>query len=78
MVGIAPEVMSHRLNVDLGYKLVLQKRRPITPECYAALKEEVDKLGEQVHQRGTLPDLGSQPRFGKEEELKVENVCRLH
>ncbi|XP_052197211.1 uncharacterized protein LOC127804391 [Diospyros lotus] len=36
--------MSHRLNVDPSYKPVRQKRRPMTPECYAALKEEVDKL----------------------------------
>ncbi|XP_052177535.1 uncharacterized protein LOC127791591 [Diospyros lotus] len=44
MVGIAPEVMSHRLNIDPSYKPVRQKRRPMTPERYAALKEEVDKL----------------------------------
>ncbi|XP_052197235.1 uncharacterized protein LOC127804415 [Diospyros lotus] len=36
--------MSHRLNVDPSYRLVRQKRRPMTPERYAALKEEVDKL----------------------------------
>ena len=44
MVGIALEVMSHRLNVDPSYKLVRQKRRSITPECYTTLKEEIDKL----------------------------------
>lgn len=44
MVEIAPEVMSHRLNVDPSYKPVRQKRRPMTLERYAALKEEVDKL----------------------------------
>ncbi|XP_052181967.1 uncharacterized protein LOC127794761 [Diospyros lotus] len=44
MVGIAPEVMSHRLNVDPGYKLVHQKRRPMTIERYATFKEEVDNL----------------------------------
>ena len=44
MVGITPEVMSHRFNVDPDYKPVRQKRRPMTPEHYAALKEEVDKL----------------------------------
>ncbi|XP_052193804.1 uncharacterized protein LOC127802147 [Diospyros lotus] len=44
MVGIALEVMSHRLNVDPSYRPVRQKRRPMTPERFAALKEEVDKL----------------------------------
>jgi len=44
MVGIALEVMSHRLNVDLSHKTVRQKRRPMTPERYATLKEEVDKF----------------------------------
>ncbi|XP_052204129.1 uncharacterized protein LOC127809407 [Diospyros lotus] len=44
MVGIALEVMTHRFNVDPSYKPVHQKRRPMTPERYAALKEEVDKL----------------------------------
>ncbi|XP_052176651.1 uncharacterized protein LOC127790956 [Diospyros lotus] len=44
MVGIAPEVMSHRLNVDPSYRPVWQKRRLMTPERYAALKEKVDKL----------------------------------
>ncbi|XP_052202690.1 uncharacterized protein LOC127808243 [Diospyros lotus] len=44
MVGIAPEVMSHRFNMDPSYRPVRQKRRPMTPERYAALKKEVDKL----------------------------------
>lgn len=44
MVGIALEVMSHQLNVDPNYKPVRQKKRPITPKRYAALKEEVNKL----------------------------------
>ena len=44
MVEIAPEVMTHRLNVDLDYKPVHQKRMSMTPKHYTALKEEVDKL----------------------------------
>ncbi|XP_052189990.1 uncharacterized protein LOC127799811 [Diospyros lotus] len=44
MVGIALEVMLHKLNVDPTYKPVRQKRRPMTPERYATLKEKVDKL----------------------------------
>ena len=44
MVGIALEVMSYRLNVDLSYKPMHQMRRLITPERYTALKEEMNKL----------------------------------
>ena len=44
MVGIDPEVMSHRLNIDPHFKPVRQKRRAMTRERYLALKEEVDKL----------------------------------
>jgi len=44
MVGIAPNVMSHKLNVDPGYKPAHQKMRPMTLECYTALKEELYKL----------------------------------
>ena len=44
MVGIAPEVISHKFNVDPSYKPVRQKRRPMTLERYTVLKEEVDNL----------------------------------
>ena len=44
MEGIDPGIMSHRLNVDLNWKLVRQKRRAMDTERYQALKEEVDKL----------------------------------
>ena len=44
MVGINPNVMLHRLNINPDHKPVRQKRRPITAERYATLKEEVDKL----------------------------------
>ena len=44
MEGIAPNVMSHRLNVDPDKKLVRQKRRAMDTECYQALMEDVDKL----------------------------------
>ncbi|XP_052187708.1 uncharacterized protein LOC127798287 [Diospyros lotus] len=43
-IGIAPEVVSHKLNVDHSYKPMHQKRRAMTFEHYAALKEKVDKL----------------------------------
>ena len=44
MVGIDPEVMSHRLNIDPRFRPVRQKRRPLTKERSDAIKEEVDKL----------------------------------
>lgn len=44
MVGIDPEIMSHRLNIDPIYKSKKQKRRPMNAERYSALKEDVDKL----------------------------------
>ncbi|XP_058068733.1 uncharacterized protein LOC131218066 [Magnolia sinica] len=44
MLGIASKVMVHRLNVDLEYKLVKQKRRALEPKRYTAIVEEVVKL----------------------------------
>ncbi|XP_074374821.1 uncharacterized protein LOC141715244 [Apium graveolens] len=44
MVGIDPNVMCHRLNIDPDKKGVRQKRRPISGERAEALKEEVDRL----------------------------------
>ncbi|XP_052189931.1 uncharacterized protein LOC127799744 [Diospyros lotus] len=44
MVGIDPNIMQHRLNINPNYKLVRQKRRLMTTERYMALKEEVDKV----------------------------------
>ena len=44
MMGIDPNVMLHRLNINPDHKPVRQKRRPMTAERYEALKQEVDKL----------------------------------
>ena len=44
MEGIDPNVMSHRLNIDLSRKPIKQKRRAIDTARYQTLKEEVDKL----------------------------------
>ncbi|XP_024020312.1 uncharacterized protein LOC112091304 [Morus notabilis] len=44
MEGIDAEVICHSLNVDPSYPPKCQKRRPMNPERYEALKEEVDKL----------------------------------
>ncbi|XP_024018686.1 uncharacterized protein LOC112090799 [Morus notabilis] len=44
MEGIDLEVICHFLNIDPSYPPKCQKHRPMNPERYAALKEEVDKL----------------------------------
>lgn len=44
MVGIDPEIMCHRLNIDPLKKGTKQKRRAISGERAEALKEEVDRL----------------------------------
>ena len=62
MVGIDPEVMCHRLNLDSEYPPKRQKRRPLNPERYEALKEEVDKLIKNGFIRETqYPDWISNP-----------------
>ncbi|KAL2485114.1 RT RNaseH 2 domain-containing protein [Abeliophyllum distichum] len=44
MVGIHPKINCHCLNIDPKFPSHRQKRRPLNPEKYEALKEEVDKL----------------------------------
>ena len=44
MLGIEPNVITHRLNVDPFSKPVCQKKRVFTPERDDAIKEEVQKL----------------------------------
>ena len=44
MPGIAPEVIQHKLNVDLKRKPVQQRQRIFTPERDQAITDEVTKL----------------------------------
>ena len=44
MVGINPEIISHKLNVDPSYKPVKQKRRKFAPERNQIINEEVQNL----------------------------------
>ncbi|XP_074356707.1 uncharacterized protein LOC141696466 [Apium graveolens] len=44
MVGIDPEIMCHRLNIDPKHKGVRQKRRAVSGERAIALAEEVERL----------------------------------
>lgn len=44
MLGIDPEVIVHRLNVNPGYKPVWRKVRSFNPERYEPIVEEFNKL----------------------------------
>ena len=44
MVRIHPEIMCHRLNIDLQAKPVHQKQRALDANRYKALQDEVDRL----------------------------------
>ena len=44
MLGIDPNVITHRLNIYPSSKLVHQKKRVFAPERDNAIKEEVQKL----------------------------------
>ena len=44
MGGVDPTEITHRLNVNLFFKSVKQKRRSFAPEKQKAINEEVDKL----------------------------------
>ena len=44
MPGIDREIITHRLNVLIGDKGKIQKRRSFNPERYLAINEEVEKL----------------------------------
>ena len=44
MLGIAPNVMEHGLNVDPRHKSVIQKKRHMGPERAVAANAEVQKL----------------------------------
>ncbi|KAL8155150.1 hypothetical protein AgCh_000513 [Apium graveolens] len=44
MPGIDPELITHKLNVDLSQKTVKQKKRSFAPERQETIKQEVEKL----------------------------------
>ncbi|KAJ9544850.1 hypothetical protein OSB04_024557 [Centaurea solstitialis] len=44
MVGINPDIISHKLNVDPSFKPVKQKRRKFAPERNKVINDEVDNL----------------------------------
>ena len=44
MLGTAPTVMEHRLNVDPHHRPIIQKKRHMGPERTAAANAEVQKL----------------------------------
>ncbi|XP_019087469.1 PREDICTED: uncharacterized protein LOC109127325 [Camelina sativa] len=44
MVGISPEVICHKLNVDPTFKPIRQKRRRLGPDQAKAVQDEVERL----------------------------------
>ncbi|KAJ9544554.1 hypothetical protein OSB04_024261 [Centaurea solstitialis] len=44
MVGIDPNIISHKLNVDPSFKPIKQKRRKFAPERNKVINDEVDNL----------------------------------
>ncbi|XP_020417977.1 uncharacterized protein LOC109948691 [Prunus persica] len=44
MPGISPDIISHRLSVNLAVRPVRQKHRAYDPERYEAMRAEVDRL----------------------------------
>ena len=44
MLGIPPNIIQHRLKVDLGEKPVQQKRRVFAPEWNKAVMDKLNKL----------------------------------
>ena len=44
MVGLHPEVMCHRLNIDPQAKPVHQKLKALDADGFRALQDEVDRL----------------------------------
>ena len=41
MIGIDPKIVVHRLQIDLSYPPVKQKRRKFTPERNRVINEEI-------------------------------------
>ena len=44
MVGISPDVISHKLNIDPTFKPIKQKCRKFAPEQNKVINDEVDNL----------------------------------
>ena len=44
MVGIHPDIMCHKLNIDSNVNSVRKKQRALDGNLYQALQEKVDKL----------------------------------
>ena len=54
MPGIDPNVITHRLNVSLFYKLVRQKKRVFALKRDNIIKEEVQKLEASSSEKSTI------------------------
>ena len=71
VLGVDPEFIVHRLNVDLSFPPKKQKPRRSASEHIEAVRSEVQKLNE------AFPMVGEY-RSGEEEEWQIEGMCRFH
>lgn len=76
MLGISPEVIIDRLNVDPHHKPGKQKRRSLGMERNLAIEAEVWKFLEAGFIREC--HLGCECGNGKDVQWGMENVCGLH
>ncbi|KAJ9545671.1 hypothetical protein OSB04_025378, partial [Centaurea solstitialis] len=72
MVGIDPNIISHKLNVDPTFKPVKQKRRKFAPERNKVINEEVENLLKTgKNSRSKVSRLARQRGGSTKEEWKV-------
>jgi len=67
MVGIDPDFMSHKLNVNLSAKPKMQRRRKMSPEKLEAVRAEIAKLlsAGHIRDRGMLSFLDAYSGYTK-------------
>ncbi|XP_074347211.1 uncharacterized protein LOC141686047 [Apium graveolens] len=66
MLGIDPNLITHRLNVDPIRKVVKQKKRTYAPDSLEAIKQEVEKLLEAGFiEEVQFPEWSYLPKTGK-------------
>ncbi|KAJ9557157.1 hypothetical protein OSB04_011771 [Centaurea solstitialis] len=79
MVGIDPDIISHKLNVDPSFKPIKQKRRKFAPERNKVINDEVDNLLKIGKIREVkYPDWFSKRSRLTKEEQKMASLYRLY
>lgn len=73
MLGIDPEVITHKLNIDLEFKPIKQRKRKFTYEKSQIINKEVERLKSNGLIRSKL---ACQFHGGKEKEQKAKSIYR--